>query len=119
MSMMDALKSAGGRVRRMVEPDAVNVPKRLSIAEQYAALSTLASVPISIDVNSATWAGVRSWCANELLKARMAWERPGMTETQTAVLRERTRILKELLELKPQGPKGELKELDAVGPEIP
>jgi hypothetical protein len=71
---------------------------------------------IDIDSASRTWGTIEDWANAELAKAREQNDSPMRTEVQTAVLRGRIKLLKELIAL-PLPDKKETRRPKAVEPE--
>lgn len=95
MSMFEAVRKLPGLFRR--EDEDAPASKKPGIVEEYEQLLLLARAEGRLDRQSPTWAYVASWAAKELLKARARMDVSG--GEQAAAMRERARVLKELLSI--------------------
>lgn len=119
MSKFDALLAAGRRVIRGGEEPQVQTKPKRTATDEYLELVGLAQQISAIDPQSATWQAIAGWAARELLTARTRWERPGTSDAETIALRERTRVLKDLLNIRTGTQHAVPKPLEDVGPQIP
>ena len=115
MSKHEALAAIKGHPSWLAEDnaEAQKQPAPPTAVDEAAALVDLAQYPGPLDEQSATWSAVLAWCAKQVITSRN-----GMELADRPDLRERIKVLRELMRL-PQHQRAEKVVAESQEPFIP